>query len=333
MQDINGLIADLNKSYGGDKAIIKRANELPPLRTFPFNIPSMDLDLGGGALWGRTTILAGAKGSGKTSSAYSLGGHANSIGIPVYWFDLEKAFDIERAKIFGMIPELTYVVRGELTAENIFQVVRDTIRYVKTLEDSRAIFIVDSMAGMVIEKLMEDAASSQFGGSARVINQAVAVWQIILGDNQILIEINQLRDKLGGMGEPDMMPGGRGQEYWSSATIWTRAGETLKNGTTVTGQEMRWTIKKSRGSNPKEIGMIGYDYQTGFMREECLIAVAVEMEIIQRTGAWYVLTDGKKVHGQAELIAELKGYPEFMADLKEQVYSKMPIPEWNGLDV
>lgn len=330
-QDINKLVQDLNKSYGGNKIVIQRASELPPLRTFPFGIPALDLDLGGGALWGRTTILAGDKGSCKTSSAMSLCGQANQAGIPVYWFDLEKAFETLRSVKFGMNPELTYIVRGELTAENVYSMLRDTIQEVKKQDDSRAVFVVDSLGGMIIEKLMEVPASEQFGGSARVINQAVGVWQIVLGDNQILILINQLRDKLGGMGDPNMMPGGRGQEFWASATIWTRAGETLKEGTEIIGQEMRWTIKKSRSSSPKEIGVVGFAYQNGFIYQENLIMVALELGILKQSGPWYFLPDGdEKVRGKEELMKRLNENTEFMAGLKKKVYDIMPVPYWDG---
>lgn len=333
MPDLDTVVTQLNKTYGGKKATIRRASELPPLRTFPFNIPALDLDLGGGALWGRTTILAGAKGAGKSSSAMALCGNANQQGIRVYWFDLEKSFDMDRAKLFGMLPELTFVIRGELTAENVVSFVRDTIRAVKEEEDSRAVFVVDSIAGMVVEKLIEeDSAANQFGGSARVINQGVAVWQIVLGENQILVEINQLRSKMTMMGEPEMMPGGMAQEFWASATVWTRTGETLKIGTDVYGQQMKWTIKKSRSSAPKEIGYIDYDFATGFLFEDSLIAVAVELNILKRGGAWYELPNGEKIQGEKQFVAKLKEDQEFLKNLKDLVYGAMPVKNWDGLE-
>lgn len=329
--NLDALVDSLNKKYG--KTVIRKASELPPLRALPFMIPSLDLDMGGGALWGRTTVIAGEKGSGKTSLAYKLAAQAQKLGIPVFWFDLEKAFDPERAKVFGLNPENVLVVRGELTAENLFGILRDTIREVNKWEDTRAIFVVDSLALMVADALMDKPASEQFGGSARVINQSVTVWQIVLNENQILLEINELRSKMTLMGDPFMQPGGMAQEFIASSTIWTRAGAPLKEGTAAPhGQEIRWTVKKSRSSFPKEIGVVNYDYANGFIFPGDLIAVAVEMGIISQSGAWFNLPDGSKAHGMEKLIEKLTEDMEYMTGLQNLVYQAMPVQRWNGLD-
>src|SRR5258708_23980090 len=120
MNNLDRLIDELNKVYGGKVPVIRPASELEPLRSFPFGISTLDLDLGGGALFGRTTLLAGEKGTGKTSLGYQLCGNAQKEGIPIFSLDLEKSFDSERAKIFGLNPENVMVVRGELTAETSY---------------------------------------------------------------------------------------------------------------------------------------------------------------------------------------------------------------------
>lgn len=328
----NKLLDDLNKTYGGQTVIIRKASELPPLRTFPLGIPTLDYDLGGGMLWGRTLLLAGDKGTGKTSTAYHASGQARQMAMPTVWFDLEKSFDLDRAKLFGVDPNMLYVVRGELTAENVFGILRDTVKSISNQDDSRCLFVVDSIAGMVSDALFETEASQQFGGSARMINQSVMVWNILLKENQLLLLINELRDKLGGMGEPDMMPGGRAQEYVASQTLWTRAGVTIKESSEAIGQEMKWTIKKSRSSAPKETGVVNYYYATGFDTVSNLVDVALEMGILKQGGPYYELPDGTKIRGKETFLTKLKEDSDFMDSLHNLVYSKMPVPNWNGVD-
>jgi len=288
--------------------------------------------LGGGILWGRTVIVAGNAGTGKTSLAYKALAQGQAMGITGVWFDLEKSFDKDRAAKFGVNTDELWVINNdELTAENVYILLRDTIRSIKKQEDTRAIFIVDSLAGIQIEDMYEKAAGHVMAGNAKEVNHSVTVWNILLAENQILFLINELRDSMNSMGEKDMMPGGRAQEYFASQTLWTRAGQTLKEGTTPVGQEMKWTIKKSRSSPPKEVGLINYNYTTGFEYNENLVSVALEMGLLEQAGAWFTAPNGERFHGKDKLVAKLSEDAAFMAELSKTVYSKMPIRNWDGL--
>jgi len=333
MENIDRLVVDLNKSYVGTglTQMIRKGSEMPPLRTFPTGIPTLDYDLGGGVLWGRTLVVAGNAGTGKTSLAYQTLAQAQKLGIMGFWFDTEKAFDRDRAAKFGVDINNLYVINNdELTAETMFALLRDTIRSVKAQQDTRAIFIVDSLAGIQIENMYETDAGHVMAGNAKAINQSVTVWNILLAENQILFLINELRDTMSSMGEQDVMPGGRAQEYFSSQTLWTRAGQTLKEGTTPVGQEMKWTIKKSRSSPPKEVGLINYNYRTGFQLGENLVSVALEMQLLEQSGAWFTAPNGERFHGKEKLVEKLMEDAAFMEDLKIRVYSLMPIKNWDG---
>jgi recombination protein RecA len=333
MENIDRLVQDLNKSYVGTglTQMIRKGSEMPHLRTFPTGIPTLDYDLGGGLLWGRTIIVAGNAGTGKTSLAYQTLAQAQKSGITGFWFDLEKAFDRDRAEKFGVDMDSLYVINNdELTAENVFALLRDTIRAVKAQEDTRAIFIVDSIAGIQIENMYETDAGHVMAGNAKAVNQSVTIWNILLAENQILFLINELRDTMAAMGEPDVMPGGRAQEYFSSQTLWTRAGQTIKDGTTPIGQEMKWTIKKSRSSPPKEVGLINYHYKTGFELGENLVSVALEMALLEQAGAWFTAPNGERFHGKDKLVAKLMEDVVFMDELKLKIYAAMPISNWDG---
>lgn len=333
MIDLDRLIDDINKKHGAKT--LRMASELEPVTCLPIGLPNFDIDLGGGLLWGRTTLISGNEATGKTTSAYLAAHSAQAIGMPVFWLDLEKSFDAERAKVFGVDPENNfYVIRGEYAAEQVFALVRDILdAFNKQTEfnQRRVMIVVDSIALMISEQLMEHDASANYGGSARVINQALGVWTLKTGPNQIIFCINQLRDSMQMMGEDKLMPGGEGQKYFASSIIWYRNGETLKDGTKPVGKELKWTIKKSRSSAPKEVGAASFLFETGFNYTENLILTAVELGIIERTGAWYILPGTEeKVQGQAALIRKLETDTELLKTLKEKVYSYTNVPVWDG---
>jgi len=328
MQSVDKVIASLQKSHG-EKAI-RRGSELPEWKVFPTGIPGLDYQLNGGLLMGRSTIIAGVENSGKTSLACQIGGRFQKLDVPVYFIDVEKMFDAERAKVFGLDPEKAVVIRGELTAENVFDIGRDLIKSINEQKDNRACIIVDSLGSMIVENLIENSASKQFGGSARVINQAVQVWQLLLDYNQCLININQFRDTMSAMGEDKQMPGGLAQRYVGSTILWLTAGQTLKDGTDPIGHEVKWTIKKSKTSQSKERGVVNFMFETGFDNAKSLIETALEMEIIDETGKGYFTYNDERIRGRDALIALVKQNKEFMTKLETDVYSKMIKPIWNG---
>ena len=332
MRDINKVLAEMRKQHGD--AIIRTGNEIPALTVFPTKIPMIDYRMGGGLLMGRTTIVAGVENSGKTSFAYKCAANFQEVEIPVFYVDTEKQYDPERAKLFGVDNDNIYVIQGELTAENVYETVRDLLKSINSQKDTRAFIVVDSIANMVSEALFDKVASTQFGGSARMINQSLQIWQILLQSNQAILAINQFRDNIGSMGEKEMMPGGMGQKYTAATIIWLRAGLTLKEGDVPIGQEIKITIKKSKTSSPKSTAVLKFYYERGFEIIENLVETALEMEVLnQRGGGYYALPSGEEVKGKDKFIKKLQEDTEFMSKLWDLVYSKMNFPLWNGENV
>jgi len=332
MLKIDEVLKELRKQHG--ESVVKKASELPPLRSYPVGVPTLDIDLGSGLLWGRTTIIAGKPQSGKTTLANMISGRIQKEGGLIIWFDVEKQYDKDRAILLGVNPDDVVLYDGEdLTAEGAYNYLRDSIRVVKE-QNIKSFFIIDSLASLTIEALFDKEASNQFGGSSRVINQLVTVGNQLIADNQQLILINQLRDKLGSMGEPDQMPQGKAQEYIGSSIIWMRDGETIKDGNVAIGKNIKWTIKKSRSSSPKNVGECRFYFQTGFDVQENLIDAALELELIERSGSWMTLPNGERVQGKDKLVSKLKENKEYMKSLWDIVYTKMGeksgVGIWNG---
>jgi recombination protein RecA len=335
------VIGDLQKKHGEN--VVRTASQIRPNTVLPFGIAPLDLDLGGGMLWGKIMSLAGSEGSGKTSLAYVAAAKMLKIGGMVFWVDLERAFDNVRAAIFGVdIGSPNFIVyrsgeteAEEFTAEILFEKIKDIIRVCKQ-NKIKCMVILDSLSANASERIQENVASKVYGGSALENNHSITVWNNLLADNMIMLIINQLRQKLDSMGDPNMMPGGMAQLFYASNIVWLRAGETLKDGTDPIGQEMRWTMKKTRTSFPKVRGQVNYYYATGFDKIAALVDTAIEMELFEQSGAWITLPaelqtpEITKVNGKAKLLEFLQSKEEFLNRLVGLVYNKMPLPLWDG---
>lgn len=328
LQDVLQVV---RKEFGEQSVMM--GNELPPLTVYSVGIPMLDLDWGGGLAMGRYNIIAGQPGSGKTSIAMKAAARFQKDGFSVIWIDLERAFDAKRAAVFGLNCEDILFLRStrtnELTGETLRKQMQTIMRELNKQVDNRAVFILDSLAANVTEKMMDDDANAQFGGDAKINNQMIRNLNVLLDENQCFIIINELRQSMKQMGDPNYAPGGEAQKYFASVNTWTRGGEPMKDGDKVIGEIFKWTVKKSRTSNPKAIGSVKFYYETGFDTEEGLVECALELGIIAKGGAgWYDLPGGERVRGLAQFVSQLRENEKFMADLQMKVYAAMPYPQY-----
>lgn len=325
------VIHSIRKEHG--EKSITMGSELPKVKVFPTRIPSLDYDWGGGMVMGRFNFIAGKEASGKTSIAMQAASEFQKAGFIIVWVDLEKSFDVERAKMFGLNCDDVIFLRSsrenKLTGEVLRSQLQSIMEAINKQKDNRAFFVLDSLAANVTEKMMDEDANAQFGGDAKINNQSIRNWNVLLDPNQSFLVINEFRQNLkaGVMGIPEYMPGGEAQKYFASTITWTRGGEPIKDGDDQIGEVFKWTVKKSRTSNPKETGGIRFLYQTGFEVLENLIETGIEMGIIAKGGAgWYDLPGGQRIRGLDNFIVQLKENKEFMDTLWKQVYEKMPVP-------
>lgn len=336
-RDLDDVISTLKKKLG-ERAIMK-GSDVPPLRCFPTGLASLDNLLGGGALWGRITTLAGKKASGKTSLALRVAGRFQKLGGHVFWFDAERAYDPKRATVLGVDNDKITVFDDIGTSEIMFNTIREVIRACAETR-LKAFFVLDSLTATAPEKLDETLVTSTYGGggSAIINNQAIRVWNASLRRNQMLWIINQLREAIGGMGDPDVLPGGKGQEFFASQIVYTREGKPITDGQVTVGTHVNFTVKKSRISAPKARGEIPFYYSTGFDDMRDLVNVAVAEEVLTKRGSWIDLPPGitlasgsTQVQGVDRLYDLIKEDKALLAALAKKVYEKIcETPTWNG---
>lgn len=336
---LDKIVANLRDKYGKDA--IKMGSEVDPVRCMPIGIPNLDTDLGGGFTWGHLHIIAGKEACGKTSLALKTAAAMQALGTVVFWFDVEKTFNVERARLQGvdLSDENFVLVVDDLTAENLFQRVRDAIIATKEAK-LKCLFVIDSLAASMTERLVDKPANEVMAGSSLVNNSAVMVWVQKLASNQMLLMINQLRDNLKPMARIDVLPGGRAQLYMASTIMYMRQGTPIKAGNEQIGLELNWTMQKTKNSAPKEQGFVKFIWETGFDVVSSLIDAATELEVLKTGGGGYFfLPDGvttpegeSKIRGKETMESLLRENPEFVESLTQAVYKKLSelTPVWNG---
>ncbi len=328
-RNVTEIIKGIRKKYG--EASVIMGSELQPVKLFPTRLAQLDLHLGGGLPMGRISIIAGKPSSGKSSIAMQAASNFQKNGFQIVWVDLEKSFDVERAKTFDLdVSNIIYMKTSRdniLWAEKVRPQLQTIIQDFNASEDNRLFLVMDSLAANTIEDGFEKDAGKMMGGDAKANNQLIRNINTLLDDNQCFLLINEFREKMVLMGDPSYMPGGLGQYYFASSIIYTRGGEPIKVGSNQTGEIFKWTVKKSRTSPPKEVGEIKFDYVNGFDIEGSLIETAGDLEVIKKGGAgWYNLPNGEKVQGLDKFVETMKHNKAFFDEIEKQTYAKMPYP-------
>lgn len=327
MSDRDKLIQDLKKNFG-EYSIIK-ANQLPEWVVLPTGIAELDYQIGGGLHIGHFNFITGNKNVGKTYMCYRIITKFQSMGVSCYYVDLDRLFDESRAKHFGVDTNELVVISEGLTTEIVENIGKAIINSCNKSSDRRALVVLDSMAAMASDGTMETEAGKGYGtDDAKANNHLLKIWNSLANRNITFLVVQQFRDNLK-MGEDNILPGGRAQEYYASNIIELKAGQTLKEGTLPIGQELKWTVKKTKTASPKQTGTVKFLYSSGVDAIESLILTAIEMEIIESAGAFYTVL-GEKIRGKEKVIDLLKTNSEFLAKLESQVYAKMNTKIWDG---
>jgi len=148
--------------------------------------------------------------------------------------------------------------------------------------------------------------------------------------NTVCIFINQVRENIGVMfGNPEVTPGGRALKFFSSVRIETRGGPSrqIKSGDEVVGLEVMATVKKNKVGPPLKKASYRLMYGEGIDYEDALLNAAVDLEVIERGGAWYKFDEDTKFQGAAAAVNYLRENPDKYSELTEMVFETLHNPE------
>lgn len=309
-------IAQIEKNYG--KGAIMRLGDDIPVNVEAVSTGSLSLDLAlgiGGVPRGRIIEIYGPESSGKTTLALHVLASAQKMGGEVAFIDVEHALEPAYARNVGVnIDEL--LISQPDTGEQALEITEALVR-----SGAIDVVVVDSVAALLPRSELEgDMGDASVGVVARLMSQALRKLAGQISKTQcIVIFINQLREKIGVMyGNPETTPGGRALKYFSSVRIDVRRIETLKSGSEMIGNRTRAKVIKNKVAPPFKVAEFDIIYGEGISKVGEIVDMAVELDIIEKGGAWFTVGE-VRLQGREAVKEYLKENPEVSDEIERQV--------------
>ncbi len=282
---------------------------------------SLDVALGvGGIPKGRVVEIYGPESSGKTTLALHIVAEAQKAGGFAAFIDAEHAVDPDYSKRLGVNTEELLISQPD-TGEQALEICETLVR-----SGALDVVVIDSVAALVPRAELEgDMGDSHMGLQARLMSQALRkLTGTVSRSNTTVIFINQIREKIGVMfGNPETTPGGRALKFYSSVRLEIRRITTIKDGTEMVGSRVRVKVVKNKVAPPFKKSEFDIMYGQGISYVGDIIDLAVEGNIVEKTGAWYSYDDMKIGQGRENAKSFLTENPDIMDAVTEKVKSFM----------
>ena len=277
----------------------------------------LDIALGvGGVPRGRVIEVYGPESSGKTTVALHMIAEAQKTGGVAAFIDAEHALDPVYAKRLGVDTENLLISQPD-TGEQALEIADALVR-----SGAIDIIVIDSVAALVPRAEIEgEMGDSHVGLQARLMSQALRkLTGIISKSRTTMVFINKIREKDGVMfGSPETTTGGRALKFYSSVRLDIRRIETLKQGTDMIGNRTRVKVVKNKVAPPFKQAEFDIMYGTGISREGCLVDLASQVDIINKSGAWYSYNDVRLGQGRENVKEYFKENPDLAAEIEQKV--------------
>ena len=310
-------LAQIDKSFG--KGTVMRLGDRPEMNVeaIPTGSLALDAALGiGGVPKGRIIEIYGPESSGKTTLALHIVAEAQKRGGEVAFIDAEHALDPVYAAALGVDTDNLLVSQPD-TGEQALEITDALVR-------SGAIdaVVVDSVAALVPKQEIEGEMGDTFVGlQARLMSQALRkLAGTIAKTNCVVIFINQLRMKIGVMyGNPETTTGGNALKFYSSVRLDVRRIEAIKEGGNVIGNKTRVKVVKNKVAPPFREAVFEILYGQGISKWGELVDLAVQMDIIQKSGSWFSMGDERIGQGANSVKDYLMNNPDIAEQVEAQV--------------
>ena len=310
-------LSQIDKNFG--KGTVMRLGDRPEMNVdaIPTGSLALDAALGiGGVPKGRIIEIYGPESSGKTTLALHILAEAQKMGGEVAFVDAEHALDPVYAAALGVDIDNLLVSQPD-TGEQALEITDALVR-------SGAVdaVVVDSVAALVPKQEIEGEMGDTFVGlQARLMSQALRkLAGTIAKTNCVVIFINQLRMKIGVMyGNPETTTGGNALKFYSSVRLDVRRTEAIKEGGNVVGNKTRVKVVKNKVAPPFREAYFDIMYGQGISKWGELVDLAVQMDIVQKSGSWFSM--GEERIGQG--ISSVKDYLMANPDIAEQVEAQV----------
>lgn len=316
-QALEAALKSIEKEFG--KGSVMRLGDKVDDKVDVISSGSISLDraLGvGGYPKGRIIEIYGPESSGKTTFALSAIAQAQKNGGYAAFIDAEHALDPVYAKNLGVDIDNLILSQPD-SGEQALEIAEALIK-----SGSVDIIVVDSVAALVPEaELNGEMGDNHVGLHARLMSQAMRKMAgIISKTNCVAIFINQIREKVGVMfGNPETTTGGRALKFFASIRLEVRKGEAIKDGTNLLGNRVNLKVVKNKVAPPFRTAECDVIFGKGISMLGELVDLAVEANIINKSGAWFSYEGSKIGQGRENAKEFLKNNPDIAAKIEEQV--------------
>ncbi|EPY04014.1 recombinase A [Paenibacillus alvei TS-15] len=310
-------LRQIEKQFGKGSIMKLGESNHMQVEIVPSGSLALDIALGiGGLPRGRIIEVYGPESSGKTTVALHAIAEVQKTGGQAAFIDAEHALDPAYANKLGVnIDEL--LLSQPDTGEQALEIAEALVR-----SGAVDIIVIDSVAALVPKAEIEgEMGDSHVGLQARLMSQALRKLSGAISKSKtIAIFINQLREKVGVMfGNPETTPGGRALKFYSSVRLDVRRVETIKQGTDMIGNRTRIKVVKNKVAPPFKQADIDIMYGEGISREGSIVDIGTEMDIVQKSGAWYSFEGERLGQGRENAKQFLKEHSEIALTIENQI--------------
>lgn len=311
-QALSLAMSQIEKQFG--KGSIMRLGEAHAvdIETIPTGSISLDLALGGGIPKGRIIEIYGPESSGKTTVCLHAVAEVQKSGGTAAYVDAEHALDPAYARKIGVDTDNLLLSQPD-SGEQALEVVETLVR-----SNAVDIIVVDSVAALVPQAEIEgDMGDAHMGLQARLMSQALRKLTGVISKTKCtVIFVNQLRMKIGVMfGNPETTTGGNALKFYASVRMDIRRTSQIKAGDAVIGNHVRVKVVKNKVAPPFREAEFDIMYNQGISREGDVIDLAVNHEIVAKSGAWYEYKGEKIAQGREAAKNYLAGNPKVLDEI------------------
>ena len=316
-QALATAITQLKRQYGEGTIMKLGENTRMAVQAVHTGSLSLDLALGiGGVPRGRIIEIFGPESSGKTTVALHIVAEVQKLGGTAAFIDAEHALDPVYAEALGVnVNEL--LVSQPDCGEDALEITEALVR-----SGAIDVAVVDSVAALVPRQEIEgEMGASMVGVQARLMSQAMRKLSAVISkSNAVVIFINQLREKVGVMyGNPETTTGGRALKFYASVRIDVRKTEQLKNGNDIYGNHVKCKIVKNKVAPPFRVAEFDILYGKGISHASEVLDFGVNLEIIQKSGAWFSYNGERIGQGKDNARKTLEDNPAMMNEIEEKI--------------
>lgn len=320
---IDQAISQVEREFGKGSIMRFADNEVVPVEAIPTGSLALDLALGvGGVPRGRIIEVFGHEGTGKTTLALHIVAEAQKLGGTAVFIDVEHALDTTYARNIGVNMENLLIAQPD-AGEQALEIVETLIR-----SGAIDLVIVDSVAALTPQAEIEgEMGDAHVGLLPRLMSKALRKLSGVTNKSQTcVIFTNQIRQKIGIMfGNPDTTPGGLALKFHASVRLELRRGTQIKDGNEILGSGVRVKVVKNKVAPPFKEAEYDVTFGKGISKEGNLLDIAVDNELIQKSGSWFSYNSERIGQGRTNAKKYLEEHPEIATEIEAKIRETLSV--------